>query len=463
MKRFDWEEFFQHHPIFSSLDKQEVARLIQEGVSEEKEYQKDDVILWAGEPGDTLFVIGAGAVEVVLGEEGGQEILVSILRKGDFFGDIAVIEQHERIATVRAREHCTLLEVKGREFNILLHAHTEIEFKMLRVVNQRLRRLTHTHAKKIQDIDAKLDLFNTKLDAQLKAVDTTWKATQTVFDQVNIRTNEVITSADRNWTRMTIVGTLIVGVMTALGWFGFQQVLNFRNQAEQVYKLTEQAYQSTEQARKQTEQAREQTAQNVEATTKDKNVTQEAARVVQALEPQLNATRNALAKHILLPAIRTDLLQGHSSDASHLYEVLHGLQPLTDEQYLTLLNAIEFVMLKPPSDIPTGEELHGFREGWIGLLNTMHQNIAPVYLKIRSYELLLMSLILQDGDQPDGTNAFEEKLADLKRYLEQNTIEQDKNHYINADSLSRFKEFFNQKDIKSRELFQRVIQLIPTK
>ena len=227
MKKFNWQEFIRTHPLFSSLSKIEIGEL--EELSEEKEFPQGSLIVREGAVEDTIFLIGSGSVQVVLPEKGGNETSLSILPKGEIFGEMAVLDKRPRSATVKANENCTLLEVKGREFLKILGDHPDLEFKILLKLSERLRVLNdHLLTIKVQDIDEKLKLFNSKLDAELKAVEAQLKAAQVVFDQTKMRADEIITSADRtraraNFTFTTVTG-LITGGVALLGWLGFSNL-----------------------------------------------------------------------------------------------------------------------------------------------------------------------------------------------------------------------------------------------
>src|SRR5262245_6438210 len=203
MKTFNWEVFIKKHPIFSSLNEVEIEELLAENLSEEKEFSQGSLIVREGAVKDTIFLIGLGSVQVVLPEKGGNQITLSTLRKGEIFGEMAVLDKRPRSATVKANENCTLLEVKGQEFLKILADHSDLEFKILLKLSERLRVLNdHLLTMKVQDIDEKLKLFNDKLDAELKAVEASLKAAQAVFDQTKLRADEIISSAERSRTRV---------------------------------------------------------------------------------------------------------------------------------------------------------------------------------------------------------------------------------------------------------------------
>jgi CRP-like cAMP-binding protein len=139
MKSFHWRNWLQSHSLFSSLNEQEIADLLRDEVSQEREYPQDSVILREGEGGDSLFLIGTGSVQVTLGGTEGPLRPVAILQAGEIVGEMAVLERKPRSATVVAREKCLLLEVAGEEVRKLLETHPAMQVKIYTVVRDRLR------------------------------------------------------------------------------------------------------------------------------------------------------------------------------------------------------------------------------------------------------------------------------------------------------------------------------------
>jgi CRP-like cAMP-binding protein len=135
MKSVDWEDLFRRHPVFSSLTEAEIRQLLTHEASQEREYPLDAIIVRAGEPGDSLFLIGSGSVQVTA-----FGVPLAVLQAGEFFGEIAVLERKPRTAAVTAREQCLLLEIRGETFRTLLEAHPEIHAKVRAKMNERISR-----------------------------------------------------------------------------------------------------------------------------------------------------------------------------------------------------------------------------------------------------------------------------------------------------------------------------------
>jgi CRP-like cAMP-binding protein len=139
MKSFNWQNFLRSHPIFSSLNEEEIANLLRDEVSQERVYSQGTVILRGGEVGDSVFLISSGSVQVTLGGTSGPLSPLAILQAGEIFGEMAVLERRPRSATVLSKENCLLLEIAGEEIRKLLDVHLEMQVKIYTVIRDRLR------------------------------------------------------------------------------------------------------------------------------------------------------------------------------------------------------------------------------------------------------------------------------------------------------------------------------------
>jgi two-component system, sensor histidine kinase len=172
VKKFDWAAFMRDHPILSGLDDQHVQWLLGDDVSTERHYDPGDVIVREGAMGDSIFVLGSGVAEAVLAAAGGQRIVLSVMPAGETFGEMGLFEQRERSATVRAREPCIVLEIKGAELFHLVEAHPKLEFKVLLNVSERLRskneQLLALHLKSVESASRTKDEFLAMLGHELR-------------------------------------------------------------------------------------------------------------------------------------------------------------------------------------------------------------------------------------------------------------------------------------------------------
>src|SRR6185503_13906643 len=72
------------------------------------------VLFRAGDPGDTLYVVASGEVELAIEDNVGEKIVLAIAGKGDLFGELALLDEGSRTATATTRTPAQLIEV-GRD------------------------------------------------------------------------------------------------------------------------------------------------------------------------------------------------------------------------------------------------------------------------------------------------------------------------------------------------------------
>ncbi|OGT99462.1 MAG: hypothetical protein A2085_11090 [Gemmatimonadetes bacterium GWC2_71_10] len=124
-------------PLFNDLGDADLARFAE--VAREREYPKNSVILFEDDPGDALYIVSSGQVKVVLIGEDGREVILSVLSDGDFFGEMALIDDEPRSAHVIAMKDSQLLVLRRDDFQAQIEAHPKIALKLLRVLVARLR------------------------------------------------------------------------------------------------------------------------------------------------------------------------------------------------------------------------------------------------------------------------------------------------------------------------------------
>ncbi len=124
-------------PLFAHLDEEELARIGE--VARERSYPKNSVILFEDDPGDALYVVVSGRVKVVLIGEDGREVILSTMDKGNFFGEMSLIDDEPRSAHVIAMENSRLLVLRRDDFHRCLDTTPRIALGLLRVLSKRLR------------------------------------------------------------------------------------------------------------------------------------------------------------------------------------------------------------------------------------------------------------------------------------------------------------------------------------
>ena len=131
-------DFLASVPLFSGLDLSDRQRFIE--VTRERTYPKGSVILFENDPGDSLYIVRQGRVKVVLIGEDGREIILGVLGPGEHFGELSLIDQQPRSATVIAMEDASLLILHRDDFRRRVEASPAVAWSLLTELSRRLRR-----------------------------------------------------------------------------------------------------------------------------------------------------------------------------------------------------------------------------------------------------------------------------------------------------------------------------------
>jgi CRP-like cAMP-binding protein len=100
------------------------------------------VIFDEGDVGTEMYVIQSGTVELMKKTGRGDGKSLATLEKGDFFGEMSILEDVPRTATARAKTDCELIKINQSTFDEMLRHNTEIAVRMLRKLSRRLRETT---------------------------------------------------------------------------------------------------------------------------------------------------------------------------------------------------------------------------------------------------------------------------------------------------------------------------------
>ena len=131
------EAFVRTIPLFQGLDRRH-----QETIAKtvfERSFAAGDAIVTQGEQGLGLYLIQAGRVEVVQSQDGGERRLAT-LGPGEYFGEIALLTDQPRTATVRALEPTTCQVLTAWNFRAEVRQSPELASQLLKVVAERLTR-----------------------------------------------------------------------------------------------------------------------------------------------------------------------------------------------------------------------------------------------------------------------------------------------------------------------------------
>lgn len=123
--------------FFSSMtdfDLQQIAAIVNV-----RYYEKGAVIIEERTEAERFFIVHRGKIEISKRFEGGDKAVLSIQSDGAFFGEMAILDEGRRSATVLALEPTSVLEIRKEDFDTLLYKAPILAYRILRELSARLR------------------------------------------------------------------------------------------------------------------------------------------------------------------------------------------------------------------------------------------------------------------------------------------------------------------------------------
>jgi len=134
---------------FAEFRTQEIETLV--SISERVKYRKGDTIVSEGDPSDSMFIILSGKVSITHGN-GDRAVPLAELNEGDFFGELSLVDNEPRSASVTATEECELLVVAQTTVGVLAGASPRAAIKLLVAVGRSLARRLRVGNRRISDL-----------------------------------------------------------------------------------------------------------------------------------------------------------------------------------------------------------------------------------------------------------------------------------------------------------------------
>lgn len=134
------EEALAATPLLASVDKKTIKRLADQG--KHRHYEPGEIIVKEGSPASAFYIILGGKVHF---ERSDSDARLGSAGAGDFFGELALIEEHPRSATIVADEPTDCLLFVAWEFTALLKEHPQMAMVLLMAMIRILHRREHSN------------------------------------------------------------------------------------------------------------------------------------------------------------------------------------------------------------------------------------------------------------------------------------------------------------------------------
>ena len=131
-------------PLLRGTTAEERAALVDSCTT--RSLTRGQVLLLEGESSDSLYAVVSGRLKVLLSSDRGEELVLSVLGPGDTLGEISVLDQQARSATVQATEATEVLVVPGHLLRELLARSPQLALTWATALAAQVRRLTVSQA-----------------------------------------------------------------------------------------------------------------------------------------------------------------------------------------------------------------------------------------------------------------------------------------------------------------------------
>jgi len=138
MVELDKLQFLRQVPLFSSLS--EKALLDLSAITVEQAYVAKTTVFKEGDPGDALYIVKSGKVNILKRTSSGTDSVLVSLGKDAVIGDMAVIDDQPRSASVATIQDTIFYIITKNDFKNLLGTAPEIGFQILKLTTERLRK-----------------------------------------------------------------------------------------------------------------------------------------------------------------------------------------------------------------------------------------------------------------------------------------------------------------------------------
>jgi CRP/FNR family transcriptional regulator, cyclic AMP receptor protein len=196
--------------LFAELGEADVGLLAQ--IAQRRRFEARRVIVRQGDTDGDLYAVLRGHLKVSACDRHGHEIVMNIVQPGEAFGEIALLDQEPRSATVTSLDACELLVIRRADFLLLQRRSPTISMALLAVMVKRVRQLSDRAADSaFLDVKARLakrlvdlaDQFGTPLGPRQVALRV--RLSQQELGDMVQATRESVNKCLREWAKEGII------------------------------------------------------------------------------------------------------------------------------------------------------------------------------------------------------------------------------------------------------------------
>lgn len=150
-------------PLFKLLDASELDDL--ERVLDRVDVRKGEKVFSLGEPGDALYIVGVGSVELFVKDNAGSRIVLALCGPGEVFGELSLFDGGARTANALVLEDTTLLVLHRDDLLAFLRRHPDAALDLLTTMGQRIRSADEMLRRRVsRNINEEMEIRSTTIE-----------------------------------------------------------------------------------------------------------------------------------------------------------------------------------------------------------------------------------------------------------------------------------------------------------
>lgn len=150
------ESVLSRVPAFADLSARELRGVA--AIIHKREYKAGEPVFYQGDPGLGMYIIREGEVSIRISEGEGEDKELAVLADGDFFGELALLDESPRSATAICRTDCSLIGFFRTDLFEMIEQKTDLGLKIV-------LRLAEILAVRLRKTDKELSKLRSQLDA----------------------------------------------------------------------------------------------------------------------------------------------------------------------------------------------------------------------------------------------------------------------------------------------------------
>jgi CRP-like cAMP-binding protein len=150
MNTMNNQELLRRSVLFKGSSKEEVETLL--GLFQERQIKRNATIFLEQMPAEALYIVKNGSVKITMMAGEGDEVELLLLGPGEFFGELALVQESHRLVTARAETQVDLLVLTRKKFQTLLEREPRSAARVLMVISKLLAMRVRAYSERLKEI-----------------------------------------------------------------------------------------------------------------------------------------------------------------------------------------------------------------------------------------------------------------------------------------------------------------------